>query len=63
VFEYNEVIYALRLTYIYIYIYIYIHVYNGAGGERGTHGEEKCWKRPKKLIRTGRKLTLVPRIN
>ena len=35
---------------------------NGAGRDRELHGEERCWKRPKELIRPGRRLKLMPRI-
>jgi len=34
----------------------------GAGGDRGTHGEKRCSKRPKELIRPGLRLKLMPRI-
>jgi hypothetical protein len=34
---------------------------NGAEGDRGTHGEELCLKRPKELKRPGQRLNVMPR--
>jgi hypothetical protein len=33
----------------------------GAGEDQGIRGEERCSKRPKELIRPGRRLKLMPR--
>jgi len=35
---------------------------NGAGGDRGIHGEERCLKGPKELRRPGWISKLMPRI-
>jgi hypothetical protein len=32
-----------------------------AGGDRGTHGEERCLKRSKELKRPGQRLKVIPR--